>query len=463
MGSIKEYMKKYDKNISNIAIDAFETGHDLLLFSHINKKYSNYGIINSIEDIVKIKNDLLRYIKETNNIERYRKSLKKVLILKAKIQKKYGYNVKDLFENKINSWRVRKSFKEIEHDQKEKLSEKKIKSIKDFSNKAILENATLIHSKKDLKRFINLESNSNIGIYCKDKEKKIFKKLLKNKTKNLLFLKESTFSKTRDTIINKIKKTDFTIFIVSDTNSRNILDHINIYKKNLSKKMIIFVLSYPVILKDSNIDTFHIISLGTEHREVYNIIFKVLMENVQLKDISNYPVKIGKNGRFHPLYDVNWIKKNKNINIKYNKNTLVKEDKMIELLKNKNIKLKNDNEKLKNDNEKLKKSLKHILSYSSSIYWLFSYIIIIIVLLVLDILGRNENESSFTSVLINEYSFISTLIKNRSLFAIIIFSIFIVCYIYNTNNELRKNSMIEQAVLLVKKTTNELIRKELQK
>ena len=108
MGSIIKYMDDNHLDFSTIAIQAFDAGHDLLVFSHLEvpghpdrSRYARF----TIQDLEAVKNALISHIKKSDKAEkRFRESLKRILILKTKVSKKYAPNFKGFPDSILYSW-----------------------------------------------------------------------------------------------------------------------------------------------------------------------------------------------------------------------------------------------------------------------------------------------------------------------------------------------------------------------
>lgn len=99
MGAIIKYKNDTGKSFADIAKDAFNAGHDILLFSHVEfgpVKKGKYGLF-TINELTEVKKQLVKYIKSSKEREnQFRKSIKRILTLKAKMLKNYNYNSNQL-------------------------------------------------------------------------------------------------------------------------------------------------------------------------------------------------------------------------------------------------------------------------------------------------------------------------------------------------------------------------------
>jgi beta-glucosidase-like glycosyl hydrolase len=113
MGAIRQYMKSNEFNWDDVVVQAFDAGHDILLFSVIEKdrndknNFSTSGDfdINQLEEILI---NFIEYIKSSeDNEKRFRTSLYRNLILKAKIAKSYDQSVEDFLHGiGMERWRL---------------------------------------------------------------------------------------------------------------------------------------------------------------------------------------------------------------------------------------------------------------------------------------------------------------------------------------------------------------------
>ncbi|MCK5917468.1 MAG: glycoside hydrolase family 3 protein [Cocleimonas sp.] len=123
MGSILEYAKSRsqigDTSIENgyyssidfgaLAIDAFDAGHDILMFAKVilDSQRSNYtgefkhGVI-TVDEIIRVKDRLASYISSSNDIEkRFRESLRRILQAKAYSYKLNGGKINHFIKGKM--------------------------------------------------------------------------------------------------------------------------------------------------------------------------------------------------------------------------------------------------------------------------------------------------------------------------------------------------------------------------
>ncbi|MCK5895189.1 MAG: glycoside hydrolase family 3 protein, partial [Cocleimonas sp.] len=123
MGSILEYEKSRSNtggepadngyystiDFGALAIDAFDAGHDILLFAKviIDAQKSNYigpykqGVI-TVDEIIRVKNRLARYINNNNTLKkRFREALTRILHAKASHYKRHGGKVDHFIKGKM--------------------------------------------------------------------------------------------------------------------------------------------------------------------------------------------------------------------------------------------------------------------------------------------------------------------------------------------------------------------------
>lgn len=106
MKAITIYAKNNGQTYSDMAIDTFEAGHDLLMFSKVvtDEDYQNHpqkGAL-PISKLIKIKKDLLLYLKRDENKEKYLSSLKRIIHMKAASYKLQGGNINNFIKEKLN-------------------------------------------------------------------------------------------------------------------------------------------------------------------------------------------------------------------------------------------------------------------------------------------------------------------------------------------------------------------------
>lgn len=91
MGAIRDFMRSTNKSFEDIAIQAFNAGHDILLFAHLQTPTQKDRSPFSVDNLLKVRNALVRHIQSNSSARKhFRESLTRILMLKAKINNKIG-------------------------------------------------------------------------------------------------------------------------------------------------------------------------------------------------------------------------------------------------------------------------------------------------------------------------------------------------------------------------------------
>jgi len=349
MGAIKKYCQDQKDNYTNIAIKAFAAGHDILLFSHFSEidKRSSF----SVKDLKDVRTGLLNYIKNSKSAERqFRQSLKRIIILKAKVAKRMGYNIKELL-----SYQKMTPLFHIQHNANEAFNKshdflKEYGSLNKDDNlvkEIIRQAATVINEKTSYK--LNNYSNDIKILFCTyDDGIKYFEQSIGPLYKNTQFviiptIKDgSAFQQTRNKIINNFEKSDLIIYTVFDKSDSDLLSYIQKRYRSFLNKMIILCHNSPSILDNNILSEATIIATFTNHPLSYKVDSEILKNESQPKQLKDLPINIGENGKVYNVTNTAFIKPTdpssyENLFPKY-----LVDERTLEIIKNNNIVISKD-------------------------------------------------------------------------------------------------------------------------
>lgn len=292
MESAKEYIRKQygSFNYEKSSINAFKAGHDIILYSHISgesgTKHSDFNISelkNSIFQLTKlIKNDAIY-------MEQFKKSLKKILILKSKhvdsrVSNKFDSNLLDLFEKesdfKNREEFYRKTFDSavIDINQGEK------------TNLSDVEHGSKVYfigNNDSLEQYKEQLGSEYQGIY------EVIKNSYKAKEK---------FDEAKKRLLYIASKADIVVFVAETTDHINLLDTVRLKKPTDLDKFIVFLHGSPHLINIDLINTVKIYGNFSKNPISYLSDIKVLRGEIEPKRMNYLPVSIS-NGTIHDSND----------------------------------------------------------------------------------------------------------------------------------------------------------------
>ena len=285
MGAIDKYMKEYNKSYGEIAIEAFDAGHDILLFSHIETpgvpQRGQLGDFN-LDDLNNVKTQLVEHIESSDVYEdRFRQSLRRVVLLKAKINKSYGRNIDKLIGNQAHVWSVPET-----HNLDSILEPDFVKNngftTSDKLIEKVINESMLKISEAANYNFQDLESDTKIAFYVNDKYLYEYKNAFENRFLSAKFepvylLKTTEFEQFSKKVLQDLNENDYLVYTVFYRDDATILNKIlEQEKRNVNSKLIIMLHNTPKMLHSNLLHNATIIGAFTNHKLSYKADIEVL-------------------------------------------------------------------------------------------------------------------------------------------------------------------------------------------
>ncbi|HFS66979.1 MAG TPA: glycoside hydrolase family 3 protein [Flavobacteriia bacterium] len=300
MGAVQYFSKKNNISYPKIALKAFSAGNDILMFSHM---YDSYF---SIKKLIASKKLILKYITSSDtNKQRFKKSLKKIILLKSKIAKQKGINIENFLKNKQHIFKnINKGYEILTKSENFiKDGNYTYKNAKELIKKTIA-NATIEINKKVDYRISELTDNKHILFMANDIQIEKFRDAFSDINADFNTTNYRKYGKKQDSVSKKytqyknylrkkIDLYDYLIYILHDMDDVNAIDAIRLKKKNLLQKIIIFVHDNPSILTMDILQGTTVISSFTQHELSYDNDISVLKGVVKPKDIKYLPIELG--------------------------------------------------------------------------------------------------------------------------------------------------------------------------
>jgi beta-glucosidase-like glycosyl hydrolase len=309
MGAIRKYMQSNGFNWDDIVIQAFDAGHDILLFSVIEKdrndsnKFSGFGDfdISLLEEIIK---NFVEYIKSSkDNEDRFRTSLYRSLILKAKIAKSYDQSINDFLNGiGMEHWRLgsvrEEIFKSIPtndsssgFEEPESIIEQALKAGYLEINKA---------ADWDLK---NAPADLNIAVFTDNSIDTIDEELLKHNFSKVVFYRlprqktERQYMAIYRQLESSLETSDKIYFSVSNQDDANIIKSAYEQHRNLVRqKLIILIHNTPTLIESNILQGVTVIGCFSSLYVSYVIDFDVILGRSEIGPAHNLTISLGSNG-----------------------------------------------------------------------------------------------------------------------------------------------------------------------
>lgn len=309
MGSIDRYRNDNNATYESIAIKAFDSGHDMLLFSHVGRD-SKF----KLNDLRNVRKALLLHIENDSKFEKqFRDSLKKIIKLKLKLSRKPFEKISKFLNNKDDKesyYRVNlsgnkvlensQSFLRILNDNDISSSEKLIKTA--------LRKSTIKISNKISYKLSDYPDKKICFCIPQEHQDKFTSIFSSNSNYSFLTVPETKgskqFSEFKNKLINVFENVDLLIYIVNDKSDADALKSIQLRFNSFNRKTVIFCHTTPSIFDNEILAESTIIGNFTNHPFSYLIDIEVLTGNSDPSGIENLPISIGDNGKFHSADDI---------------------------------------------------------------------------------------------------------------------------------------------------------------
>jgi beta-N-acetylhexosaminidase len=309
MGAVRKYMSLNGFSWDDIVIQAFDAGHDLLLFSVIEKdkndstKFSGFGDFD-IYQLEKILNNFIEYIKSSkDNEKRFRISLYRNLVLKAKIAKSYDQSVSDFLHGiGMERWRLGvvkdDDLKSIPLGEPEMGFEDP-----DFIVDEALKAGYLEINKAAEWNLKNAPANLKISIFTDSSIDNNDEELLKHNFSDIRFFKirrQKTEEQYRDIyrrLVSSLETSDKVYFSVSTQDDANIIRSAYEQHRNLvQQKLIIFIHNTPTLIESNILQGVTVIGCFSTIYASYVIDFDIILGRTDINPAHHLTISLGSNG-----------------------------------------------------------------------------------------------------------------------------------------------------------------------
>lgn len=341
MGAIRRYMADTGKTYQDVAINAFDAGHDVLLFSHISdeqRQSSKFGRTYkaskfTLKDLSLVQEKLIEHI-ESSEIarKRFNESLRKVLILKAQVARlKSSEQLNRLFQ-KIEGNDTAFNFQTTSDGRLAIENTEKGMAKDQFDNFAgdIPEggvgNWLVKNSIRKSVIWINRKNNIDINLLNRSEDTKIifavyedhlekFRTAFSSRFTNATYLRipirkeTDAFAKLEKDIDAKFGNSAVLIYTARDSSDADLLKRLrNKYKKDYSSRVIVFCHNSPAIFDNDILSDSTVIGNFSMHPFSFDVNVELLSGSTeQPRELTNIPVNIGDNGKFYNVSSTKWV------------------------------------------------------------------------------------------------------------------------------------------------------------
>jgi hypothetical protein len=307
MGAIRKYMNSNNFDWDDVVIQAFDAGHDILLFSVIERdrkdanKFSGFGDfdIAQLEDILK---NFIEYIKSSkDNEKRFRTSLYRNLILKAKIAKSYDQSVNDFLHGVgMERWRLGV------------IKDDSLKSIPinntGYEDPDLVVNETLKAGYLEINKATdwnlkNAPANLRISIFTDNSIDGNDEELLKHNFSSVMFHKirrqktEEQYRSIYRQLVSSLESSDKIYFAVSTQDDANIIKSAYEQYRNLvQQKLVILIHNTPTLIESNILQGVTVIGCFSTLYASYVIDFDIILGRTEIKPAHYLTISLGSNG-----------------------------------------------------------------------------------------------------------------------------------------------------------------------
>jgi beta-N-acetylhexosaminidase len=343
MGAIRKYMADTGKTYQDVAINAFDAGHDVLLFSHISdeqKQSYKFGRTYkaskfTLKDLSLVQEKLIEHI-ESSEIarKRFNESLRKVLILKAQVARlKSSEQLNRLFQ-KIEGNDTAFNFQTTSDGRLAIENTEKGMAKDQFNNVNVagdipesgLGNWLVKSSIRKSVIWINRKDNIDINLLNRSEDTKIifavyedhlekFRTAFSSRFTNATYLRipirkeTDAFAKLEKDIDAKFGNSAVLIYTARDSSDADLLKRLrNKYKKDYSSRVIVFCHNSPAIFDNDILSDSTVIGNFSMHPFSFDVNVELLSGSTeQPRELTNIPVNIGDNGKFYNVSSTKWV------------------------------------------------------------------------------------------------------------------------------------------------------------
>jgi beta-glucosidase-like glycosyl hydrolase len=338
MGAVRKYMAINGATYADIAIQAFDAGHDLLMFAHLSKddigavrektnKPSNFRI----RDFEEVVSKLTIHIKSNRIYEaRFRKSLEKLIRLKARVAKQYRQPVEQLLKsgNRETPFHIPYSGQKVIEKTEENLMEMVSRHAGEGAalpeKNGIREHiviSALQKSAVEIKplttggvKILDHPNESRILFVANENDIGRFNDTFSPHFPLAMYLTIPTekssdkFRKLEQSIATELPRCDQLIFTVYDESDADLLSRLrNRHGAIFSKKTLILLHTSPAILDSALISDTQIIGTFTRHPMAIDVDIEILLGHATARGLENLPVNVGDNGKYYSVSNTKWV------------------------------------------------------------------------------------------------------------------------------------------------------------
>jgi beta-glucosidase-like glycosyl hydrolase len=309
MGAIRQYIKSNNFAWDDIVVQAFDAGHDILLFSVIEKdrndsyKFSGFRDfdIARLEEILK---NFINYIKSSkDNEDQFRRSLYRSLILKAKIAKLYDQSVHDFLTGiGMERWRLgaikEDTLKSIPINE----SESGFEDADSIVDEALKAGYLEINKAVDW-NLKNVPANLNISVFTDSSIDDNDEESIRHNFSNVTFYKlrrqktEEQYREIYRQLVLSLESNDKIYFTVSTQDDANIIKSAYEQHRNLVRqKLVILIHNTPTLIESNILQSVTVIGCFSSLYVSYVIDFDIILGKTEVKPGKNLTISLGSNG-----------------------------------------------------------------------------------------------------------------------------------------------------------------------
>lgn len=296
MGAIICYMGKTETSYSDIAIKAFDAGHDILLFSHIEVDRQQQRGKNGhfhIKDLCAVRDALIKHIHKNTNAEKhFRESLVRILTVKEKLNRaRNPFDKTFPFGAENNAW----IFPGTDLTKIPFLKDSNYKSTESFIQKIHDDSTILINKTVDFKLepktfqyTFSVAAPTSVINTLKDSEL--------NQYHNIKYIDTDSYQ-FRDLVrvveSNLKGQQHKLIYFLHNIDDANVIDNAAIHCPELtSQKLVVFLHENPSILTPRSINSATVYGNFSQLDQAYISDVKILLGEIAPKPISNLTINM---------------------------------------------------------------------------------------------------------------------------------------------------------------------------
>ncbi len=254
MESALVYKNKYSFTYADMAINAIEAGHDIVLFSHID--YPGRGgksFPMKFDDLRDVVSSLENYIKSSDErLKKARRSVSKIL--------KYKFRLNDSYDGKRGSvfriWQ-RGYISDIDLEFS-RMTDDVFTSVDDFVKKSLRTSSLVISGDSSIVSLKNVRVEKKVSIFVSDKKAEEFKKRYSdfNNIRLIIYSDDvkvgakarQSFNDLKNQFKQSIESDDLVVYVASSFDDKNIISIVENYEEDFRSKIVVFLHESPRLL-----------------------------------------------------------------------------------------------------------------------------------------------------------------------------------------------------------------------